>query len=62
MRELKVLISMPTPLYCDNQTILHIATNPIFYEYTKHIEIDYHIIREKLQTGMISPSHVSSHC
>jgi len=28
----------------------------------KHIEIDCHIVREKLQAEMIGPSHVSSHC
>jgi len=62
MQDLKVLISMPTPLYCDNQATLLIAANSLFHECTKHIEIDCHIVREKLQAGMISPSHVSSHC
>ena len=62
LRDLKVSISMPTPLYCDNQTTLHIAANLVFHERTKHIEIDCHIVREKLQVGMITPSRVSSYC
>lgn len=49
-----------TPLYADNISAIQIASNPVFHERTKHIEVDCHSIREALVRQEITLPHIST--
>jgi len=50
--------SFPIPLLINNQSAIAIAKNPEFHDRTKHIDIRYHFLRHKVESGDITLNYV----
>jgi hypothetical protein len=60
-REIRIsLFTIPT-IWCDNVSALALASNPVYHARTKHIEVDYHFVREKVLNRDIALKFISTH-
>ena len=48
------------PLFCDNESAIKIAHNPVQHSKTKHIQIRHHFLRDHVLKGNISIEHVKT--
>jgi hypothetical protein len=48
LKDLGIFLSHTPILWCDNVSALAIASNPVFHARTKHIEVDFHFVRERV--------------
>ena len=60
LEELQMPVNMPMKLYCDNKAAISIAQNPVQHDRTKHVEIDRHFIKEKIDSGAVCMPFVST--
>ncbi|GJU20811.1 integrase [Tanacetum coccineum] len=61
LHELGIRSSSTPILWCDNLGAPYLSANPILCARTKHVEIDYHFVREKVAQGDLRVQHISTH-
>jgi hypothetical protein len=60
LKDLGLYLHDPPILWCDNISALAIASNPVFHARTKHIEVDFHFIRERVLRKDLQVKFVST--
>ena len=60
MDDHKIKFEGQIKLICDNQATPSIAKNPVHHDRIKHIEIDRHLISEKIESKIIEMEYSST--
>jgi hypothetical protein len=58
--ELGVKLKEKPCLWCDNLGATYLSVNPVFHARTKHIEIDFHFVRERVADNLLNIKFISS--
>jgi len=53
LADLEEAQSGSTCINCDNQSAIKLAHNPVYHARTKHVELQYHFVREKIESNEI---------
>jgi histone deacetylase 1/2 len=61
LKELGVTRQRTPMLWCDNLGATYLTANPVFHARTKHIEIDFHFVRERVAAGELDVRFISTH-
>jgi hypothetical protein len=60
MHELEIPCPPAAKLWCDNIGAKYLSANPVFHARTKHIEVDYHFVRERMSRRLLEIDFIPS--
>ncbi|GKB45963.1 RNA-directed DNA polymerase [Tanacetum coccineum] len=61
LKDLHINVQVPITLFCDNKDAQQIAANPCYHERTKHLDIESHFTRDKVQEGFLQTAYIPTH-
>jgi hypothetical protein len=60
LKDLTVQVDGPTTVYEDNQGAIALSLNPVHHSRTKHIDVQWHFVRQQTEAGIVSLVYVST--
>lgn len=60
LRELGITLQRSPTLWCDNIGATYLSANPIFHRRSKHVEVDYHFVRERVSSRQLDVRIIST--
>ena len=60
LKDLHIPLASTPTLYRDNTSALHMTINLVFHARSKHIELDYHFVSERVALGLLVTQYISS--
>ncbi|GJY93371.1 uncharacterized mitochondrial protein-like protein [Tanacetum coccineum] len=58
LKDLHVLVKLPITLFCDNKSAQQLAANPYFHDRSKHLDMNCHFTREKIQESFLQTAFI----
>ncbi|MCO5593841.1 hypothetical protein L7F22_047859 [Adiantum nelumboides] len=60
LQDLEIQVQDPVVIYYENISTIQLAQNPVFHAHTRHIEVHYHFIRERVLDDNIDLNYVGT--